>query len=92
MAKDKVHETFIGRATITNVGYNAAGNTSLVSLGTSLEVYGAKFVVSIKEGEYASYSPQYYTLFMGKTVVFSFDEVDGVRKPINPIFIEVEGV
>ena len=87
---EAVNETIVGRGVITNVGYNQAGNTSLVVRGTSLEVYGAKFVISITEGEYASYSSQYYTLFMGKEVIFEFETVDDMRAPKSPKFIRIE--
>lgn len=87
----KKQKQFEGTGLIKNVGYNTSTvQTSLVVRGTSAEVFGADFVIALTEGPYSEYNSDIYQTLMNRTVLFTFEDIDDLRRPVNPQFIDIE--
>lgn len=89
MAKKK--QQLVGTGFVKNVGYNTSTMmTSLVVRGTSAEVFGADFVIAVNEGPYSDYNSDVYQTLMNRTATFTFEDIDELRRPVNPQFIDIE--
>lgn len=90
MTRKKTMTTISDSALITNVGYNTAGNTSLICKGTSFELWDVAFVVTlVHPNPYAAYSPQYVIDFKGKTMNFTYTGISSTGKPTGVVFIDI---
>lgn len=88
MSKKKTVEIQTEVGVVSRVGYQTADRaTVLYCTGGGLS-QGVAFRVTITEGEYSIFDPDFTRTLVGKSVEYTFEGIGEMRQPLNPKFVQ----
>lgn len=88
MVKKKTVEIQTEVGIVSRVGYQTADRaTVLYCTGGGLS-QGVSFRVTVTEGEYSIFDPDFTRTLVGKNVEYAFEGIGEMREPLNPKFVQ----